>query len=110
MNKVSVLFLALAAISAAAGQILFKVGADGRQTLGDFVNVYIASGLLLYGLGTAIWIFALSREQLVNVYPFTVLTFAIVMLAGGLFFGEDLPMSGYFGVGLILFGLYLLSR
>lgn len=94
---------------AALGQVLFKLGATGRSALSEFVNLEIASGLLCYGLGTALWIVALSRAPLTVVYPFTALTFVIVYAAGVMFLGEATSFRSLVGVALILAGLFLVS-
>ena len=94
---------------AAVGQVLFKVGATGRSELYDFFNPAIAIGLLCYGLGTVLWIFALSKAPLTVVYPFTALTFVLVYAAGMIFFGEAISARSLSGIVLILVGLFLVN-
>jgi drug/metabolite transporter (DMT)-like permease len=110
LSRLSLGLLILAASFAGAGQLLFKIGAQGRQHLVEFVNLPIGAGLALYGLGTAIWIYMLSSEKLVNVYAFTALTFVLVYVGGVLLIGEKISLPGALGVGLILAGLYLLTQ
>ena len=110
MAKWSILLLTGAAFSAAIGQLLFRVGAKGREALLQFVNVPIVLGLCFYALGTAIWIFALSREKLVDVYAFTALTFVMVYLGGVALLGERITIPAGIGVAFVLFGLYLITR
>ena len=68
MSTASVLLLSLAALLAAAGQLLFKLGAQGRQTIIEFINLPIAAGLLSYFAGMTIWIYVLSYEKLGSTY------------------------------------------
>ncbi|WP_280155666.1 EamA family transporter [Piscinibacter sp. XHJ-5] len=103
------LLLAAAAGLAAAGQVLLKLGADGRQSLMDFVNVRIGAGLLLYGMGTLLWIAALAREPLVRVYAFTALSFVLVYLASVFLLHERLAPVAAIGVAFVLVGLYLIA-
>ena len=110
MGRVSVILLTLAAFSAAGGQLLFKVGARGREHWLEFINLPIISGLVLYGVGTLIWIYALSFEKLVNVYAFTALTFVLVYVGGVMIIGERISMVGAFGILLVLGGLYLITN
>lgn len=110
MSQVSLFSLTLAACFAASGQLLFKLGAHGRQALLDFINPAILLGLLMYGAGTAIWIYTLSYEKLVNVYAFTALTFVIVYAGGVFAFREKLSVEGFVGVFFVLVGLYLITR
>ena len=101
--------LLLSSFSAAAGQILLKQGATGRSALIAFINPWVGGGLALYGVGTMIWIFALSRAPLTLVYPYTALTFVLVYLTGVLFFGEAAPRLAVVGVGRVLLGLLLIN-
>ncbi|MGS0892885.1 EamA family transporter [Burkholderia stagnalis] len=94
---------------ATIGQVAFKVGADGRHTFVEFINVWIALGLACYGVSTVLWIFALSKTGLTAVYPFTALTFVLVFLAGIVFLGERASYAQWGGVAMILGGLYLIA-
>lgn len=71
----------------------------------DFVNLHLAGGLGLYGLGSALWIYALARAPLSVVYPFNALTFVLVMAAGVLVLGERPTLAMLAGSGLILSGI-----
>jgi drug/metabolite transporter (DMT)-like permease len=104
-----VLLLAGAATLAAAGQVLLKLGADGRQSFAEFVNLRIAAGLALYALGTLLWIAALARQPLVHVYAFTALSFVLVYLASVVLLHERLAPTAVAGVALVLLGLYLIT-
>lgn len=107
--KLEHLTLIGASLLAAAGQILFKLGAHGRSTLTEFINFTLIGGLLCYGLGTLGWVFALSRLPLRVVYPYTALTFVLVYAGALLFLGEKLQLRSLLGVGAVLFGLFLLT-
>lgn len=104
-----ILLLAATAL-AAAGQLLFKVGASGRVDIVEFVNPWIAIGLLAYGISTLIWIYALSMAPLTVVYPFTALTFVLTYLLGVSILHEPLTKPGIAGIALILIGLFLVIR
>jgi drug/metabolite transporter (DMT)-like permease len=101
--------LLAASLAAACGQLLLKVGAQHKSHAVDFLNTPIAIGLLLYLLGTVLWIFVLSKEKLVVVYAFTALTFVLVYLGAVLTLGESLTLKAGGGVVLVLAGLYLLA-
>lgn len=108
MDRMTLLLLTLAAFSAAAGQLLFKVGARGNASWLDFLNAPIFVGLLCYGVGTALWIYALSFEKLVNVYAFTALTFVLVYLGGVFLLHERITFQAGIGVCTVLAGLFLI--
>jgi drug/metabolite transporter (DMT)-like permease len=110
MPLASVLLLFTAAFSAAGGQLLFKIGAEGRSEWIEYLNGYILTGLFFYGISTLLWIYTLSFEKLVNVYAFTALTFVLVMVSGVLLLGERISSPGVVGIVLILGGLYLLTN
>ena len=95
------------ALCAAFGQVALKIGADGRTRLPEFVNAWIVAGLSAYAVGTALWIYCLSRANLTLVYSFAALTFALVYLAGIVFLGERMALRGGLGVALVLLGLIL---
>lgn len=101
--------LVIACLAAAAGQLLFRAGAQNRVHVSEFINFTIAGGLALYALGTVLWIYALARERLTVVYAFSALTFALVYLGGTLLLGESISARGAAGVALVLAGLYLLA-
>jgi drug/metabolite transporter (DMT)-like permease len=105
----SLLMLLAASLAAACGQLLLKVGAQGRVHALEFLNAPVAFGLLLYLCGTILWIYVLSKEKLVVVYAFTALTFVLVYLGAVLTLGESLTLRASGGVALVLAGLYLLA-
>jgi drug/metabolite transporter (DMT)-like permease len=109
MSTLLTIYLLAGVLLAAVGQVLFKVGATGHSALADFVNLPIIGGLFCYGLGTVLWILALSKAPLTVVYPFTALTFVLVYAAGVLFLGETASMRSLLGIALILVGLFLVS-
>jgi drug/metabolite transporter (DMT)-like permease len=103
------LLLLAGTLFAAAGQILFKIGASGREDISSFFNPWILGGLVAYALGTLLWIYALSKVRLTVVYPFTALTFVLVYLFGSLILHEPTTTKALFGVALVLGGLFLIS-
>jgi drug/metabolite transporter (DMT)-like permease len=67
----------------------------------------VFSGLILYGVSTILWLLALSKTTLNFAYPFTALTFALVMLSSKVIFLEHIPTLRYFGIALICMGIFL---
>ena len=96
-------------ILAAFGQILLKLGAHERSTPFEFINIQIICGLAALMAGAGLWVIALSNLRLMQVYPFTALTFILVYITGYLFLGEHASWRGWIGVTLILIGLLLIS-
>jgi len=110
MEKSSIIILTAAAFSAAIGQLLFRVGADGKVVFLDYINAPIIAGLCFYGLGTVGWIYALSHEYLVNVYAFTALTFVLVYIGGVVLLKESIDLERGIGIVFVLAGLFLITR
>jgi drug/metabolite transporter (DMT)-like permease len=100
--------LVVAALLAASGQVLFKLGAGAGAAPMALLNPTIAAGLACYGLGTVLWIVALSRTTLMVAYPFTALTFVLVYGAAFFVLHEKLSLGGAIGSGLVWAGLVVL--
>jgi len=103
------LVLLAGTLFAAAGQVLFKIGASGREAVSSFFNSWLLSGLLAYALGTLLWIYALSKIRLTVAYPFTALTFVLVYVFGILLLHEPTTVKALVGVAFVLGGLFLIS-
>lgn len=110
--------LIISVITASIGQVLFK---KGMSLLGDFsmphtfpglfktltrimLSPTILTGLFFYGLSTLVWLAALSKTRLNYAYPYTALTFILVMLASRYIFLESMPLNRIIGVVLICCG------
>lgn len=70
----------------------------------------VIGGLLLYGLGTVVWLLVLSRLDVSVAYPFVALGFLMVMVLGAWCFGEPITLSKLAGTVLVGAGVYLLAR
>jgi drug/metabolite transporter (DMT)-like permease len=115
-----ILLLFMSAVSASMGQVLFRKGVlvTGEvnfrvSILSELIklvfNPVVFSGLILYFVGTVLWLIALSKTTLNFAYPFTALTFVLVMVSSKVIFLENIPTLRYFGVILIILGLLLSS-
>ena len=115
-----IVLLLLSVAGASLGQVLFKKGllVTGEITLkgsviGELVRMVfqplVFSGLILYVVSTILWLMALSKTTLNFAYPFTALTFILVMLSSRVIFLESIPTLRYFGIALIIAGILLSS-
>ena len=115
-----IFLLLLSVASASTGQVLFKKGLlmTGEITLkssviGDLFKMVfqplVFSGLVLYVISTILWLLALSKTTLNFAYPFTALTFILVMLSSRMVFLESIPPLRYLGIGLIVAGILVSS-
>lgn len=92
---------------AAAGQLLLRSGAAGRAELAAFANTQVLGGLALYAASTTLWVIALSKAPLAHVYPFTLLTFVLVMAGAATILGERVNALVVTGWLVIVAGLAL---
>jgi len=118
MKPVSMLLIAV--VLATLGQIFLKKGvlSIGEVTLkGNLIkelfnlilSPLVFSGLVFYIISVIFWLSALSRTTLNFVYPFTALTFILVMLSSRVVFLESIPSMRYVGLGLICLGFLISS-
>ncbi len=116
------LILVSVALSACA-QVLFKIGvssAPGQiapsdaSLVGAVVRMLLRPGVLgglaLYGVGTVLWLSALSRTELSQAYPFVGLGFVLTALLGHFLFSEPLGPGRLAGTALVVAGVYLVAR
>lgn len=111
MNFQVGLILFVACTMAAVGQILLRLGAAGRNNAVEFFNPMLISGLGLFFVATALWVYGLSKAPLHLVYPFTMLTFVLVGVSSAVFLGERvglMTVGGWvvicLGIGIIYWG------
>jgi multidrug transporter EmrE-like cation transporter len=122
MNPLSWLLLGICVLLNAAAQLLLKAGA--RQ-LGE-INLsvhniipmgfklafepHIFAGLACYVLSVILWIVVLSRVEVSVAYPLTSFGYILTALASWWLFGESLSMERVMGIGVIMFGVFLITR
>lgn len=101
------------------GQVFLKLGAQSLKLhpslsvsalLSVATNAYLLIGLLLYALGTLIWIYVLSRAELSQVYPMIALGFVLTAVAGFWLFHEPVTMQRIAGIFVICLGVVLIAR
>ena len=108
--------LTLFALLIAVGQVLFKKASletapfDGWRsiiTLG--LNFWFILAICIYMSTTLLWVSVLREMPLSRAYPFTVIGFILVPVAGHLLFAEVLNARYFLGAFLIIIGVYLAS-
>lgn len=104
----------------AIAQLCLKAGTQktGAIHLNNLVDVFwqialnpmILSGLFCYVLSVGLWIMALSRVDVSYAYPMLSLGYVVNAVAAYFLFGEQLSMTRVAGIGVIILGVYLISR
>ncbi|MBI4845329.1 MAG: EamA family transporter [Candidatus Omnitrophica bacterium] len=121
VKMISIALLILTVFIAALGQILLKKGMITVGVISQditlfkyffkaFTNVYIITGMILYFLGTFIWLAVLARVPLSIAYPCLALGYVFVALASKAFFNEEIAMIRWVGIIVICLGVFLISR
>lgn len=75
-----------------------------------FTNFYLLSGIISLGLGFLLWLVVLSKLKLSVAIPFTSLNYVLVLLFSWFYLRESITAIQLAGVGLIIFGLLLVTR
>lgn len=86
-----------------ASQLLFKI-------IPMFLNPWVFFGFFCFGLSSIFWLVVLSRLELSLVYPMVSVAYVLVAVASWVFFKENLSFIRWLGIGVIIFGVYLISR
>lgn len=107
---------------AVAGQLCMKVGMTNYQ-IGDinlqnfvfqFLKIifrpFVFGGFILYLGSSLFWLMVLSRVPLSFAYPFTSISYVLILFFSSMLFGEKIVPIRWLGATVIILGLYLVSR
>lgn len=113
MKEIYIILLSV--LLGAIGQIAFKYGATHLAETGSLMDKVIAAwpiigGLLLYGVSTLLWIFALRTVELSYAYPMISLGYVLVFIASYFLFHESIGPQRLGGLVLILSGIILVAK
>ena len=67
-------------------------------------------GLTCYGISVVVWILALSRVDVSIAYPMLSIGYVVNAFAAWQLFGEALSAGRMLGIGVIIFGVFILAR
>jgi drug/metabolite transporter (DMT)-like permease len=106
-------------LCAACGHIMIKYGLNAMPSIVDepFVTrlmTYmfaprVVLGLLIYGVGTLLWIVAVAKRDISYVYPISALNYVIVVMAGKWVLGESISTGRWLGVLVVMVGVAVLQ-
>ena len=111
-----VLLCLLNTLLMSTGQILFKLGASGKEInnfyslVGLFFSPIIILALVLYACTTGLWLYILNKTQISFAYPIQALAYPIVLFASIFIFSEQISLSKWIGVFIICFGVFICTR
>lgn len=107
------------AIGAAGSNFLLRISikqvTNFRFNLASFVSLGMQPlfllGALLYAMATIGWLRVVATEPLSLAYPIMIsATFFLITLGAAVFFHENLNLHNFFGLGLIIAGIYFVGR
>ena len=82
----------------------------GSFFLKAYTNGYVISAVILTIVTALAWILALSKAELSKIYPFMALSYVLVAVSSLLIFKEGVSPLRWAGIGVICFGVVLVSR
>jgi multidrug transporter EmrE-like cation transporter len=75
-----------------------------------FTDFWVIQSVLLAMLAMASWMFVLTKFELSYAYPFTSLSFVLVLVASYLIFAESITITKLIGVAFIIVGVIISSK
>ncbi len=92
------------------GQFSFSMDSLFRMTTTIGLNPYVLVGLSCYVVSVVIWLLVLSRVEVSYAYPLLSVGYVVTALAGWLLFDESMSLLRWSGIGVICFGVWLITR
>ena len=122
MSAVSWMLVLSGVLLNACAQLLLKAGTNSVGTfafnadnllpvgLKLATEPHILGGLTCYVISVVVWIMALSRVEVSLAYPMLSIGYVVNAFAAWWLFGEALTIERLAGIGVIIFGVFLLAR
>lgn len=120
---VIVILFILSILFGAVGALLMKIGAgqmgaiqlDTVQSallfMGKiFTNITVLSGMAMYFLSAAIWLYLLTKLEISVVQPILALTYVVTPILAIVFIGENVPAVRWLGIVVIITGVFIVAR
>ncbi len=100
----------LSILAGAGAQPLLKAGAGTPDFVAQLWDWHTLVGLGLYGAAAVGYLIAIRRIPLSVAFPSISLSYVVVMIIGGIVFGETVTVAKIAGVVLIGVGVWVLNR
>ena len=100
------------------GQTLWKTELDKYESLSihNILNVFLSwrviLGLAIYVAATVLWFYIISiaKGKFSVIYPLGSLAYVLGVVVALLFFKEQIPVTRWVGVAVVLAGVYLIAK
>ncbi len=121
-NLLSYTYIALTILLTVYGQITIKwqvIGAGNYPLhaveriafiMGLLYNPWIVSALLAAFFAALSWMVAMTKFEISHAYPFTSLSFVIVMICSSVFFNEGISLLKVVGLSFVVVGIIIGSQ
>jgi drug/metabolite transporter (DMT)-like permease len=120
-NRAAELAVLGSILFAAAGHLLIKSGLNTLKASGlpfgvvprvmsYLLHPAVMGGLAIYGIGTVLWILAVSKREISYLFPLSALNYVVVALGGKWLFGESIPRVRWLGILVVFAGVWLMQR
>jgi drug/metabolite transporter (DMT)-like permease len=105
------LLTALSAFIGSIGQLEFKRGADNLQFDIKLLltNYHLILAIAVYLVSTALYVYALNKEQLSILYPIIATSYIWTLLFSKIFLKESVGLTSWAGIFFILLGVTLIA-
>jgi multidrug transporter EmrE-like cation transporter len=81
----------------------------GSLLIGIGTHPAVLAGLFCFGLSAVVWLFVLSKIDVSQAYPCVALGIVLTVLGGGLLLGEDISLTRWLGLAVIVGGVGLVA-
>lgn len=113
-------YLALTLLFTAYGQLVLKwqsnlhhrpliAGGLSGYLWAMLLNPWVISGLLAAFMASVTWMLALTRFELSQAYPFTAISFVLILIASAVLFSEPLNAGKVVGTLLVVAGVLVVA-
>ena len=106
----ALLFLVICCNSAAQILIKFYALSTIEASLLEVLNIYLFLAILCMGIAFLAWQILLSKVDLSMVHPALSLTQIIVPILAFVFLNEEVHLSYWLGLSLVVYGIYCTTK
>ncbi len=92
------------------GKFSLNISTILHQYTRILLNPFVMAGLFGFFVSALVWLYVLSRMELSFAYPFVALNYILILLGSYFLFRETITPIKVVGVGVIMIGVYLVSR
>ncbi|MGI8770905.1 MAG: hypothetical protein ACR2JE_05675 [Acidobacteriaceae bacterium] len=114
MSSIRAEWLVLGSVAlASTGQLMIKLGLNHHASITNHFRALhgmlpTLGGLMIYALGTLLWIEAVRKRDISYLYPLSAINYTLVALGGMFFLGETVSSARWVGIAVITLGVGLM--